>query len=146
MTFDGTCERGGVGGSNEHPRKLRRSPLLPAGAASSRDSFSVPFYIYMGYKMACRWCLLSALGTQAQAQRCGSWLMALATREREQVARPRPRPAPASGAIPFYRRYLCRIEATQKRRQTPRRCAVKCGPRSSDYRIHADFVSACFGV
>jgi hypothetical protein len=28
MTFDGTCERGGVGGSNEHPRKLRRDPLL----------------------------------------------------------------------------------------------------------------------
>jgi hypothetical protein len=38
MTFDGTCERGG--GSNEHPRKLRRDPLDKghAGALYSKSS------------------------------------------------------------------------------------------------------------
>jgi hypothetical protein len=42
MTFDGTCERGG--GSNEHPRKLRRDPLVrrtqnAQGARSKETEF-----------------------------------------------------------------------------------------------------------
>jgi hypothetical protein len=59
MTFDGTCERGG--GSNEHPRELRRAPLNTGGrrAPCAVDPLSV---------VRCALCVVVVAG-------CGRWAM-----------------------------------------------------------------------